>query len=122
MTVTALNSGTIFGGIDTHADTIHVAAIDPWGRELDDKEFATTPAGYRDALGFLAGLGEVAAVGIEGTSSYGTGITRVAREWGLESPMSGVWKCSRSFAPNVPCVVGRASPTRWTLTRPRTRF
>ena len=84
MTVTALNSGTIFGGIDTHADTIHVAAIDPWGRELDDKEFATTPTGYRDALGFLAGFGEVAAVGIEGTSSYGTGITRVAREWGLE--------------------------------------
>lgn len=84
MSVTTLHSGTIFGGIDTHADTIHVAAIDPWGRELDDKEFATTPTGYHDALVFLAGLGGVAAVGIEGTSSYGTGITRVAREWGLE--------------------------------------
>lgn len=29
MTVTALDPGTIIGGIDTHADTIHVAAIDP---------------------------------------------------------------------------------------------
>lgn len=114
MTVTALNSGTIFGGIDTHADTIHVAAIDHWGRELDDKEFPTTPTGYRDALGFLAGFGEVAAVGIEGTSSYGTGSPA--------SPVSGVWKCSRSFAPNVPCVVGKASPTHWTPTRPRTRL
>jgi transposase len=84
MTVTALDPGTIFGGIDTHAETNHVAAIDPWGRELDDKEFPTTPAGYQQTLQFLAGLGEVAAIGIEGTCSYGTGITRAAREAGLE--------------------------------------
>lgn len=84
MTVTALDTGTIIGGIDTHADTIHVAAIDPWGRELGDKEFPTTPAGYRDALGFLASHGEVTAIGIEGTSSYGTGITRTAIDAGLD--------------------------------------
>lgn len=84
MTVTNLGPGTIIGGIDTHADTIHVAAIDPWGRELDDHEFATTPAGYRAALEFLTRLGTVAAIGIEGTSSYGTGITRAAAEAGME--------------------------------------
>lgn len=84
MTVTKLDTGTIIGGIDTHADTIHVAAIDPWGRELDDDEFVTTPAGYRAALEFLTDLGEVAGIGIEGTSSYGTGITRAAVEAGLE--------------------------------------
>lgn len=80
MTVTALDPGTVFGGIDTHAETIHVAAIDPWGRELDDAEFPTTPTGYLNALAFLTGLGEVTAIGIEGTSSYGMGITRAARE------------------------------------------
>jgi transposase len=84
MTVTALETGTIFGGIDTHADTIHVGAIDAWGRELGDAEFTTTPPGYRDALAFLAGLGEVACIGIEGTSSYGTGVARAARDAGLE--------------------------------------
>ncbi len=84
MTVTALDPGTIFGGIDTHADTIHVAAIDPWGRELGDQEFPTTPAGYRDALAFLTGKGEVSGIGIEGTSSYGTAITRVAVDAGHE--------------------------------------
>lgn len=84
MTVTALDPGTVFGGIDTHADTIHVAAVDPWGRELDDAEFPTTPSGYRKALAFLTGLGEVACIGIEGTSSYGMGITRAARDAGLE--------------------------------------
>jgi transposase len=84
MTVTTLDPGTVIGGIDTHAETIHVAAIDSWGRELGDAEFPTTPAGYRDALVFLTGHGVVAGIGIEGTSSYGTGITRAAVEGGLE--------------------------------------
>jgi transposase len=84
MTVTMLDPSTVLGGIDTHAETIHVAVIDPWGRELGDQEFATTPAGYRDALAFLTGHGEVTGIGIEGTSSYGVGITRAATQAGLE--------------------------------------
>lgn len=84
MTVTALEPGTVIGGIDTHAETIHVAAIDPWGRGLDDAEFPTTPTGYQQALEFLAGRGVVTGIGIEGTSSYGVGITRTAIEAGLE--------------------------------------
>lgn len=84
MTVTALEPGTIIGGIDTHADTIHVAAIDPWGRELGDQEFPTTPRGYTTALEFLASHGQVTAIGIEGTSSYGVGITRAASDAGVE--------------------------------------
>ena len=84
MTVTTLDPGTVIGGIDTHADTIHVAALDPWGRELGDKELPTTPTGYRQALDFLAGHGEVTGIGIEGTSSYGVGITRAAVDAGLE--------------------------------------
>ncbi len=78
MTVTAIAPGTIIGGIDTHADTIHVAAIDPWGRQLGDQEFPTTPTGYSDALEFLSSHGQVIGLGIEGTSSYGVGITRAA--------------------------------------------
>lgn len=84
MTVTELDPGTIFGGIDTHADTIHVAAIDAWGRELADQEFMTDPVDYRAALRFLTGLGQVSAIGIEGTSSYGLGIARAARDAGQE--------------------------------------
>lgn len=84
MTVTALDPGTVIGGIDTHSETLHVAAIDPWGRELGDREFPTTPQGYRQTLEFLAAHGEVTAIGIEGTSSYGVGITRTAIDAGLE--------------------------------------
>ncbi|HEY0891193.1 MAG TPA: hypothetical protein VGE38_16435 [Nocardioides sp.] len=43
-----------------------------------------TPTGYRQALDFLTGHGELTAIGIEGTSSYGIGITRTAREAGFE--------------------------------------
>lgn len=72
------------GGVDTHADTIHVAAIDDVGRELGDREFPTTPEGYGNALAFLIALGTIMMVGIEGTSSYGAGFTRVIRAAGIE--------------------------------------
>jgi len=72
------------GGVDTHADTIHVAVIDRFGRELGDREFTTTPAGYREALVFLQGFGPLRMLGIEGTSSYGSGITAAARTAGIE--------------------------------------
>jgi transposase len=83
MTVTALVPRVI-GGVDTHADTIHVAAIDGLGRNLADCEFATTPDGYRDALAFLVALGNLEVIGIEGTSSFGAGITRAALAAGIE--------------------------------------
>lgn len=76
-------TGQVFGGVDTHEATIHVAAVSDRGRDVDDREFPTTPAGYRRALAFLADLGEVIAVGIEGSSSYGAGITRAAVAEGL---------------------------------------
>jgi transposase len=84
MTATTRQATRAIGGVDTHADTIHVAAIDDLGRELGDREFVTTPAGYRDALAFLIGFGTLGVIGIEGTSSYGTGITRAACAAGIE--------------------------------------
>ena len=73
----------IIGGIDTHADTIHVAAIDDRGAHLDDASFPTTPTGYTAALAYLNAHGPVTIIGIEGTSSYGAGITRKARAAGI---------------------------------------
>ena len=62
------------GGIDSHKDTIHVAVITGTGRSVGDQEFPTTQAGYRQAVAWLSGHGPLQAVGVEGTSSYGTGI------------------------------------------------
>lgn len=84
MTASNEHHSTIVGGIDTHADTIHVAAIDALGRNLGDREFPTNARGYRAALEFLGDFGPITVIGIEGTSSYGAGITRTAHAAGIE--------------------------------------
>ncbi len=71
------------GGVDSHKDTIHVAVITGVGQPVDDREFPTTVAGYRRAVAWLIEHGPMDAVGIEGTSSYGVGITTVATAAGL---------------------------------------
>jgi len=63
------------GGIDSHKDTIHVAVITGVGQPVADREFPTTLAGYRRAVAWLIEHGPLHAVGVEGTSSYGVGIT-----------------------------------------------
>lgn len=82
MTVTA-EPVAVFAGVDSHADTIHVAVIDARGGELADRQYATTPAGYRAALGFIASHGGIDTVGVEGTSSYGAGFSAAARRAGV---------------------------------------
>lgn len=73
----------VFGGVDSHVDTIHVAVITDRGGHVADAEFPTTSAGYAAAVAFLNAHGTVTAVGVEGTSSYGLGFTRAARHAGL---------------------------------------
>jgi transposase len=75
-------TGNVFGGVDSHADTLHVAVISDNGGHLADAEFTTTAAGYAAALAFLGAHGHVTAIGVEGTSSYGAGFTRAARSHG----------------------------------------
>ncbi|MFF9607635.1 transposase [Streptomyces sp. NPDC014684] len=74
----------VFGGVDSHADTIHVAVISDNGGHLADAEFRTTTAGYAAALAVLNAHGLVIAIGVEGTASYGAGFTRAARSAGLQ--------------------------------------
>jgi len=66
----------ITGGVDTHADTHVAAALDPIGGLLGVREFPATAAGYAGLLDWLGGFGTVALVGIEGTGSYGAGLSR----------------------------------------------
>ena len=67
----------VFMGVDTHADTHHVAVVDSLGRHLDDREFPTSPGGYRSMLDWVHSAGSVAAVGVEGTGAYGAQLARV---------------------------------------------
>jgi transposase len=63
-------------GVDTHSDT-HVAAIlDHLGRLLGIRSFPSTLAGYHDLLSWASSYGDLHRAGVEGTGSYGAGLTR----------------------------------------------
>jgi transposase len=66
----------ITAGVDTHLDVHVAAALDERGALLGVESFATTPQGYVELLGWLEGFGTVELAGIEGTGSYGAGLTR----------------------------------------------
>lgn len=67
----------VIGGVDTHGHNHHGAAIDAaTGKLFGDREFAATPKGYRLLLAWLRSFGAVVKIGIEGTGSYGAGLTR----------------------------------------------
>ncbi|WP_258059164.1 IS110 family transposase [Arthrobacter sp. B1805] len=78
-----LQEHRIVVGIDTHADTHHVAVVTEYGKPLGDQAFPTTAAGYRDVLAFITGFGEVLQVGMEGTGTYGAALTKVLQRMGV---------------------------------------
>ncbi|GAA1911273.1 IS110 family transposase [Williamsia serinedens] len=65
----------MFVGIDTHKHVHHAALIDPIGRHLGDCPFDATAVGYQALIDWLADH-EVVTVGVEGTGSYGAGLTQ----------------------------------------------
>lgn len=74
----------VFVGIDTHADTHHVALITRYGKHLADRKFPAVGPAYRDIADYITGDGPVVAVGIEGTGSYGGELARVLAREGFE--------------------------------------
>ena len=73
----------ITGGVDTHLDVHVAAALDAHGALVGTASFATTPTGYHELLSWLASLGEVVLVGVEGTGSYGAGLARYLETVGV---------------------------------------
>jgi hypothetical protein len=74
----------ITGGVDTHLDVHVAAALDGVGGLLGVKVFPADAKGYRALLGWLQGFGEVVLVGVEGTGSYGAGLTRHLHASGVQ--------------------------------------
>jgi transposase len=73
----------ITGGVDTHLEVHVVAALDDHGGLLGTASFATTSDGYRELGEWLGSFGAVVLVGVEGTGSYGTGLTRYLQAVGI---------------------------------------
>src|ERR1017187_8067334 len=82
MTMTTL-ARQITGGVDTHLDVHVAAALDERGGLLGVESFETTPAGYDKLLTWLQGFGTVELLGVEGTGSYGAGLTRHLHSEGI---------------------------------------
>ncbi len=75
--------GAIVIGVDTHKD-VHVAvAINGLGARLDTASFPVTSQGYRQLAEWATSHGEVHAYGIEGTGSYGSGLSRALTAQGM---------------------------------------
>jgi transposase len=71
-------------GVDTHLD-FHVAvALDHLGRRLGEASVPATVQGYERLLRWAEGFGPLRCAGVEGTSSYGAGLTRHLRARGIE--------------------------------------
>jgi transposase len=66
-------------GVDTHK-YVHVAvALDEFGGVIDTQRFAADRAGYSRLIDWAAGLGRQLTFAIEGTGSYGAGLTAGVR-------------------------------------------
>ncbi|ONH58903.1 IS110 family transposase [Frankia sp. CcI49] len=71
-------------GVDTHKD-IHVAAVlTTLGAALASEQFPATATGYQHLLDWARTFGQVSRAGVEGTGSYGAGLTRFLQSAGVE--------------------------------------
>ncbi len=79
--------GPVFCGVDTHADSHWLCVLDWRGRKVLSRQFPADAAGYEALAGAIAAAGEPACVAMEGTSSYGAGLTRHLASLGLATLM-----------------------------------
>lgn len=73
--------GPVFCGVDTHADSHWLCVLDWRGRRVLSRRFPADAAGYEALAGAIAAAGEPACVAMEGTSSYGAGLTMDWLHW-----------------------------------------
>ncbi len=69
----------VIGGVDAHAESHQVAALDERGALLGSESFPTTAHGYRELLQWLSSFGKLDLVAVESTGSYAAGLTRYLR-------------------------------------------
>lgn len=66
-------------GVDTHQYVHAAVAIDDLGAVLDSRSFAADSSGYAQLIDWSLTLGGRLTFGIEGTGSYGAGLTSAVR-------------------------------------------
>ncbi|CAH1385956.1 IS110 family transposase [Candidatus Nitrotoga sp. M5] len=78
-------------GADTHLDKHVGVVINHQGKVIGTHtSISTNRAGYLKLLTWARSLGNIRRAGVEGTGTYGAGLTRLLREEGIE-----VWEINR---------------------------
>ena len=94
-------------GVDTHK---HAHAAVALGARLGTKTVPVGGEGYQDLEAWARSLGPVRAFGVEGTGSYGAGLSRFLRERGHAAV--GVNRPDRRLRHRVAACRGRLSRSR----------
>ena len=81
----------VYLGVDTHSETHVGVALDGAGRCLGEQVFPNSESGYAEVLRWALGFGAPVAAGVEGTGSYGAGLSRYLRTKGVS-----VWEVNRT--------------------------
>jgi len=66
----------VIGGVDTHKNTHYASAVDDHGRFLGHCEFPANDNGYQLLLAWMQEHGDVLAIGVESTGSFGAALSR----------------------------------------------
>lgn len=67
---------SVFVGVDTHSEAHVAVALNGVGRRIGELRVPNSETGYAELLGWVLGLGRPVAAGVEGTGSYGSGLSR----------------------------------------------
>src|SRR5215218_4623793 len=70
-------------GVDTHTEQHVAVALDQFGRRLGIRSVRSAPAGFAELVAWARTFGTLEQLGVEGTGSYGAGLTRWLRARGL---------------------------------------
>lgn len=79
----ATGTTTVVAGVDTHKDAHVLCVLDALGRKIDEAAFPATAEGYRDLARAIGDPGGCLVVGVEGTCSFGAGLTAHLLESGF---------------------------------------
>ena len=71
-------------GVDTHTDAHVAVALDVLGRRLGHKSVPATETGYAALSAWAEGFGTLDRAGVEGSGSFGVGLSRFLRARGVE--------------------------------------
>lgn len=84
MTMMAVVSRPVTGGVDTHKDDHVAAVVDDLGGVVDTASFPNRAGSFPAMLEWMRDHGALGRVGVEGTGSYGAGLARFLRREQVE--------------------------------------